>query len=197
MIIAGHILQRTRGKRCPPIIARPNQSSAVRVWVAITLLTLCGCTRERDPNRPERIQWKAGQPPVEIAPGRHVSIRSASPTTDNEVRLDDYGEKAFWFALGGSGEIGGTELLAVLPAYSRANDAGQRFTVDIRWSADGLKSVLLVNGQAEAVFDFDNEFWMSRMQRPETADLPWSRRSRKWNEAVLTEFEGLKAGPTP
>ncbi len=195
MFDKGHKLQIACHIRRFLFDVRQRWSCAVMIWAAVALLALCGCTREKDPNRTLRIQWKAGQSPVEITPGRHASIRSTSPTKDKEVRLDDYGEKAFWFAIGGSAELGKLELLDALPVYVQAAGHDQVVTVDIRWSADGLKSVLLVNGQAEAVFDFENEFGMCRMDRPYTEDLPWSGHGKKWNEAILKDFEGLKAGP--
>ncbi len=101
----------------------------------------------------------------------------------------------FWLALSDSGEFRGTRLLDALPAYVRTTAIEQAFSADIQWSTDGLKSVLLVNGGAEAVYDFGNEFGMCRMERPVHSDFPWLHRARKWNDAIVNDFHGLNAGP--
>ena len=69
-------------------------------------------------------------------------------------------------------------------------DADLASTLEIGWSDDGLKALLLINDLPHAAFDFERRQGWCLLGLPEAAvNKAWSKASRQWSEDVEALFE--------
>jgi len=69
-------------------------------------------------------------------------------------------------------------------------DAELASTLEIGWSDDGRKALLLINDQPHAAFDFERRQGWCTSGLPASAVNPaWSKAPREWNEGVEALFD--------
>jgi hypothetical protein len=63
---------------------------------------------------------------------------------------------------------------------------------EILWSADGLKSALLINGYPHAVFDFAGKRGYCRNNFPKfqkASQSDWIASAHEWDDSVMEHFQ--------
>ena len=82
-------------------------------------------------------------------------------------------------------------LIALLVyACADVSDAELASTLEIGWSEDGLKALLLINDQPHAAFDFSRRQGWCLTALPEAAvNKSWSKGPRTWSEDVEGLFD--------
>lgn len=118
-----------------------------------------------------------------ITVGELVSIEGASPSQPFGIVFEDDGETAYLYGLDFRKE--GNPIVDALCIYNVA-DVDDRTTpshVQLAWSSDGLKSVLLINGYPHAVFDFESQRGYCRTGFPPSNEQ-WTQYSHEWSEEV-------------
>lgn len=125
---------------------------------------------------------RAGQPLVVDADspaGRYVAV------------FEDDGEAAYFYAIDADIEDG-SPVQDALHVYDAADvtDAHLASTVEIGWSDDGLKALLLINDHPHAAFDFARRQGWCQTGFPAGASASgWSLASREWSEDVEALFD--------
>lgn len=101
-------------------------------------------------------------------------LESRSVSQPIMVVFEDDGDTGYFYALD-LGRSQSERIVDVLQIYLVSPDTrGCVRLIRIAWSADGCKAGLLVDGDIEAVFDFDGRRGMSRSGFP-AAPGQWSR----------------------
>jgi hypothetical protein len=124
---------------------------------------------------------KVGQPLVvdaDSTAGRYAAV------------FEDDGETGCFYAIDTDVEDGNPVQDALL-VYEVADvlDAEETSTVEIGWSTDGLKALLLINDAPHAAFDFEKRQGWCVLGLPEAAvNKAWSKGSRQWGDDVETLF---------
>jgi hypothetical protein len=126
--------------------------------------------------------FKVGQPLV---------VDADSPIGRYAVVFEDDGEMGCFYAIDTDVEDGNPVQDALL-VYVAADvsDADLASALEIGWSKDGLKALLLINDTPHAAFDFDKRQGWCVSALPEAAvDKSWSKGPRAWNDAVEALFD--------
>jgi hypothetical protein len=126
--------------------------------------------------------WRVGQPLV---------VDADSPIGRYATVFEDDGEAGCFYAVDTDVEDGNPVQDALL-IYVAADvtDAELPSTLEIGWSRDGLKALLLINDTPHAAFDFERRQGWCLSGRPEAAVSPsWSPAPRQWSDAVEALFE--------
>jgi hypothetical protein len=118
-----------------------------------------------------------------ITIGHPVTLECPSPKTSFAVIFEDDGETGYLYGL--DLENKKQPVLDSLHIYNVQDilDPNVSVKLEIRWSEDGLKSGLAINGFVHAVFDFDARKAYCRNNYP-----PPDRRftkSHKWSDEAL------------
>ena len=125
---------------------------------------------------------RVGQPLVvdaDSTEGRYVAV------------FEDDGETGYFYAIDADIEDA-NPIQDALHVYDVASvsDAHLPSTLEIGWSDDGLKVLLLINDQPHAAFDFDRrQGWCQTGFPAGVSESGWSAASRRWSEAVEALFE--------
>jgi hypothetical protein len=124
----------------------------------------------------------------ELFPGQAVVIEGPSPIGALSVVFEDDGDTGYFYGL----DFAKSEnpIIDALHIYNVANvsDRDRPSTVEILWSADGLKACLLINGYAHAVFDFEAKRGYCRTGFP-PPDIKWTSYSHGWEDSALEPFQ--------
>lgn len=110
------------------------------------------------------------------------------------VVFEDEGAAGYFYACDrGHARMEDSILDAVL-VYSAAklSEPERDYLAAVEWSADGLRAVLYLDGNAQAIFDFAQRRGYSRSNFPNFQDggsAPWLRASHQWSDAMLESFE--------
>ena len=123
--------------------------------------------------------------------GRPLVVDADSPAGRYAAVFEDDGEMGCFYAIDTDVEDGNPVQDALL-VYVAADvtDAELQSTLEIGWSADGLKALLLINDTPHAAFDFGARQGWCLAGLPEAAvNKAWSKASRAWNEDVEALFE--------
>lgn len=123
----------------------------------------------------------------EYSVGNELVLDSTSPKTAFAVVYEDNGETAFFYGLDTSRE--GNPILDALHIFNVVNvtDKNIPSTVQIVWSGDGNKALLLINDYPHAAFNFAEKRGYCRTNFP-PADKSWSNHSHEWEDEVLLKF---------
>lgn len=102
--------------------------------------------------------------------------------------FEDDGETGYFYAL--DGENKDNQICDALHIYDVSNvvDVDVASEVEILWSEDGLKSVLLINNYPYAVFDFESRRGYCRTNFPKP-NSTWTRFDHQWDDAALVLFK--------
>ena len=123
--------------------------------------------------------------------GRPLVLDADSPVGRYATVFEDDGETGVFYAVDTDVEDGNPVQDALL-VYVAADvtDAEQASTLEIGWSDDGLKALLLINDEPHAAFDFAARQGWCLLALPERAvDKAWSKAPRHWSGEVEALFD--------
>ena len=123
--------------------------------------------------------------------GRPLVVDADSPAGRHVVVFEDDGSTAYFYAIDSDVEDG-NPVQDALHVYDVADisDAHVDSTLEIGWSDDGLKALLLINDQPHAAFDFARrQGWCQTGLPPGASASGWSPASRAWSEDVEALFD--------
>lgn len=129
-----------------------------------------------------RQTFKVGQPFV---------LDADSPTGRYATVFEDDGATGCFYAVDTDVEEGNPVQDALLVyAVSDVLDAELASTLEIGWSDDGVKALLLINDQPHAAFDFGKRQGWCVLGLPEAAlNKSWSKAARQWSDDVEALFD--------
>jgi hypothetical protein len=123
--------------------------------------------------------------------GQPLVVDADSPIGRFATVFEDDGDVACFYAIDTDVEDGNPVQDALL-VYVAADvtDAELPSTLEIGWSQDGLKALLLINDVPYAAFDFDRrQGWCLSGMPVAAVNKAWSKASRQWSEDVEALFE--------
>ena len=123
--------------------------------------------------------------------GRPLVVDADSPAGRYATVFEDDGQMGCFYAIDTDVEDGNPVQDALL-VYLAADvtDAEIASTLEIGWSDDGLKALLLINDQPHAAFDFEaRQGWCLAALPPAAVNRNWSTASRQWSDAVEALFD--------
>ena len=123
--------------------------------------------------------------------GQALVVDADSPTGRYATVFEDDGETGVFYAVDTDVEAGNPVQDALLVyVVADVTDAELASTLEIGWSDDGLKALLLVNDQPHAAFDFERRQGWCLLALPLGAvDMAWSNGPRGWSDDVEFLFE--------
>ena len=121
----------------------------------------------------------------QIQLGNEVVVSSDSPTAKYGVVFEDDGTVGYLYAIEFNGE--NYDIVDAMQIYNVSSviDRDEPSTIQITWSEDGLKALLLINDYPHAVFDFANHKGFCRTNLPSPAPN-W--KGHEWSEQALEGF---------
>jgi hypothetical protein len=121
-----------------------------------------------------------------FCPGNRITLEGNSPTSQYSVVFEDDGETGYMYGLDRSLEM---PILDALHIYNVADvtDRNVPSVIQIIWSADGLKTVLLINDYPHAAFDFAEKRGYCRTNFP-PPDIKFTNHSHEWSDEILKFF---------
>ena len=123
--------------------------------------------------------------------GQPLVVDADSPVGRYATVFEDDGDVGCFYAIDTDVEDGNPVQDALL-VYVAADvtDADLPSTLEIGWSRDGLKALLLINDTPHAAFDFERRQGWCLGGLPEAAlNKAWSQAPRTWSDAVEALFE--------
>ena len=123
--------------------------------------------------------------------GQPLVVDADSPGGRYAVVFDDDGATGFFYAVDTDVEEG-NPVQDALQVYAVADvtDAHLPSVLEIGWSGDGLKALLLINDAPHAAFDFEKRQGWCLTGLPEAAvNKAWSAGTRAWGDEVEALFE--------
>jgi len=119
--------------------------------------------------------------------GKAAAFQSNSPKTSFAVVFEDDSETAYVYALDTS--CAEKPILDALHIYnvSSVADREKPSMLQVAWSDDGLKAVVVINRYPHAVFDFEAHRGYCRTNSP-APDTSWTSHSHEWNDAAIGLF---------
>lgn len=140
----------------------------------------------------ERISVKANLVAEQtIRVGEKVVIEGPSLSERLSVVFEDDGDTGYLYALDHSRRD--DPIVDVLHIYNARNVADRHIPseLQIAWSVDGLKAVLLINGYVHAVVDFDTRRGYCRTGfPPPSKSTGWTEYSHEWDDRAIDLFRG-------
>jgi hypothetical protein len=129
-----------------------------------------------------RETWRVGQPLV---------VDADSPAGRYAAVFEDDGTTGVFHAVDTDVEDGNPVQDALLVyIVADVTDAELASTLEIGWSDDGLKALLLINDQPHAAFDFAARQGWCQLGLPEAAlNKAWSKAPRQWSDLVEALFD--------
>jgi hypothetical protein len=123
--------------------------------------------------------------------GRPLVVDADSPAGRHAVVFEDDGETGWFYAIDTEVEDGNPVQDAQLVyVVADVTDADRASTLEIGWSDDGLKALLLINDQPHAAFDFQQRQGWCQSGFPDEPTHPgWSKAPRTWSEDVEALFD--------
>jgi hypothetical protein len=123
--------------------------------------------------------------------GRPLVVDADSPIGRYATVFEDDGGTGCFYAVDTDIEDGNPVQDALL-VYVAADvtDAEIASTLEIGWSDDGLKALLLINDQPHAAFDFGRrQGWCLTALPPAAVNKAWSKAARQWSDDVEALFD--------
>ena len=123
--------------------------------------------------------------------GQPLVVDADSPVGRYATVFEDDGGTGVFYAVDTDIEDGNPVQDALL-VYVAADvtDAELASTLEIGWSDDGLKALLLINDEPHAAFDFEQRQGWCQLALPEGAvNKAWSKAPRGWSDGVEALFD--------
>ena len=117
--------------------------------------------------------------------GVPLVVASDSPVGRYQTVFEDDGQTGYFYAL--DAENGDNPIVDALHIYDveLVTDKHMPSQLHILWSADGLKSALLINSYPHAVFNFESRSGCCRTGFPPPVD---PAASHEWDESQMAHF---------
>lgn len=121
---------------------------------------------------------------AQLIVGEAQVVESLAPEGEYAAVFEDDGDTGYFYALDGSAE--GNPIQDALHIYNAddVSDGHIPSEVQIGWSEDSKKCVLLINGYPHGVFNFDTKNGYCRSGFPGPAGDAWSAEGHHWDDAV-------------
>lgn len=125
--------------------------------------------------------FKVGQPLV---------VDADSPEGRYATVFEDDGKTGYFYAVDTDVEHG-SPVRDALQVYIVADvtDAALESTLEIGWSDDGQKALLLINDEPHAAFDFARSQGWCLSGEPAAPATGWSKAPRQWSDEVEALFD--------
>lgn len=125
-------------------------------------------------------------------PGEDVYVASDSPVNPHSVSFEDNGETGYFYAL--DLNRSNNMIVDALHIYNVADvtDRDRSSTLSMKWSFDGLKCALLINGYPHAVFDFSIRRGFCRTNFPNfstPSEDCWTYADHTWSDDAIAWLE--------
>jgi len=123
--------------------------------------------------------------------GRPLVVDADSPAGRYAAVFEDDGQTGCFYAIDTDVEDGNPVQDALL-VYVAADvtDAELPSTLEIAWTPDGFKALLLINDAPHAAFDFERrQGWCLSGQPQAAVNKAWSKGPRAWSDEVEALFE--------
>lgn len=119
--------------------------------------------------------------------GKETTIFGDSHKGRFAAVFEDNGETGYFYAL--DAEKTDNQICDAMQIYNVKNvvDKDVQSKVEIIWSEDGLKSVLLINDYPHAVFDFSEKRGYCRTNFP-MSNKNWTEFEHDWTDEALELF---------
>lgn len=119
--------------------------------------------------------------------GQRTVLESIGPRPPWGAVFEDDGQTGWFYALDRS-KAARHRVLDALRVYDVATvrDRTSSYPAAIRWSKNGQKAGLFIEGNAHAVFDFGQRRGYGRTNSPPTS--PWSPAGHAWSDSALLGF---------
>jgi hypothetical protein len=151
---------------------------------AFLALTASGC-RKQESQPPMNTKTVAQQ---QITIGQKTVVEGPSPDKKHRVVFEDDGDTGYFYAL----DMSRTDnpIVDALHIYTVTNVTDRHLpsTVQIVWSSDDLKALLLINRYPHAVFDFTAKRGYCRTGFPPPAKDGWTQHGHEWDAKVVELF---------
>ncbi len=123
--------------------------------------------------------------------GQPLVVDADSPGGRFATVFEDDGETGYFYAVDTDVEDGSPVQDALLVyVCADVSDAEMASTLEIGWSDDGNKALLLINDLAHAAFDFERRQGWCLLALPEQAmNKAWSTSPRQWRDDVEALFD--------
>ena len=123
-------------------------------------------------------------------PGDTTWYATDSPTTSYSGVFEDDGQTAYFYAYDRADA--GSPILDGLHIYNvrDVTDRGHPSTVEVIWSADGLKAALLINNYPHAVLDFAQKRGYCRTGFPVPGGAWRAAHREPWDDSLMRWFGG-------
>lgn len=123
--------------------------------------------------------------------GTPLVVDADSPDGRFAVVFEDDGETGYFYAVDTDVEDG-SPVQDALQVYevAQVTDSDLPSQLEIGWSDDGAKAVLLLNDHPHAVFDFDRrQGWCRLDYPPASGQGTWSRDGHAWSDEAEALFD--------
>lgn len=123
--------------------------------------------------------------------GQPLVVDADSPAGRHATVFEDDGERGVFYAVDTDVEDGNPVQDALLVyRVADVSDAELASTLEIGWSDDGLKALLLINDAPHAAFDFAARQGWCLLEEPKSAlNKAWSKGPRHWSDEVEALFD--------
>lgn len=123
----------------------------------------------------------------QITVGQKTVVQGRSPDKKHVVVFEDDGDTGYFYALDMSRND--NPIVDALHIYNATNVTDRHLpsTVEIVWSADDYKAMLLINRYPHAVFDFAAKRGYCRTGFP-PPDNRWTAHNHEWDDKVVEMF---------
>jgi len=123
-----------------------------------------------------------------IVPGTATMVASTSRVGATAVFFEDDGDTGYFYACAGPSGV----ICDALQVYTVAGirRRARVSVVQIGWSPSGRQAVLILDGQAQAVFDFERKKGWCRKAFPGAlGNGTWSADGHEWEDSCLGYFD--------
>ncbi len=124
----------------------------------------------------------------EFQVGVPTLVEGPSPTPPYAVFFEDDGDTGYLYGLDTSRSE--NPIVDAVQIYNVASVADKHLPslVQLAWSVDDMKAVLLINEYPHAVFDFESQHAYCRTGFPPPSSTGWTKRGHQWDEKALDLF---------
>ncbi|GKX56541.1 hypothetical protein SOASR030_26530 [Leminorella grimontii] len=123
----------------------------------------------------------------ELIVGNELVVESEAPEGAFAAVFEDDGQTGYFYALDHS--IEGNPIQDAVHIYNveDVTDGDKPSDVQIGWSEDGRKCVLLINGYPHGAFNFESQRGYCRTGFPD-AFGEWSKEGHQWDDDAVERF---------
>lgn len=121
--------------------------------------------------------------------GDPIEIEGAAPEGPFAVMFEDDGDTGYFYALDVSQSDDVIRDAVHIYNVGNVTEREKPSVIEIGWSLDSKKAVLLINDYPHAIFDFEARRGYCRTGFPPAAQhKDWSADGHSWNEAAIGLF---------